>query len=652
MPATCLPKINREALLSALKKGEITIERLYKLSEAERRSLLEKYVGKDNASFVNAKFEQAMLSNQKKAFANWIKRNTSFRDPIRRDMLKKVEDVKKFLESDAEKGFMEDLAELKLGLKISEAEAKTLLDMKSKIDDLKAKIPEKSPDGSTERMSYGYAVESFQEFITTRKAEARSLKISERFLPKNWGQNIVDIAGMTKSLVATLDNSFIGRQGWKTLMDGKYKIWGQTIIKSFEVIGKELFKKGDGWFKSSGNAQMRAIRAYVISSENALNGKYKAAKNGYGLGVLHEEVFPVSLPQGVPLLGRVFSAAESAFNGSALFMRKKLADAIIANAERNGVDMLDPRQATAHGKRVSAMTGRGDIGKFEAIGKEINVMMFSVKFLKSNFDTITAHLFDKEFTKSARIEAVKSTARIAASITTLLAIADILGFDVEWDPRSSKSGQICKNGNCFDITGGMRGLITLGSRLVPTLHNGEWGFWTKSGTTGKYTKMTGDKFGEQTALDTFENFFEGKLSPLLGMFRDIWKGQNFQGEKPGVVNSTLGLITPISIQTLEEELRKGNDDLLLVMMAEALGISFIDYGFRGNGKKWEQLKEKKGEKIFNESLKKVQDRFNERADKLKNSSRWKRMDNDEQSKELDKIRREETDRIFRQYNID
>ena len=651
MPATCLPKINRELLLNALKRGELTIERLYKLAEVERRILLEKYVGKENASFVNAKFEQAMLSNQKIAFANWIKRNTTFADPIRRDMLKKVENVKKFLEADAEKGFMEDLAELKLGMKVSEIEAKTLLDMKGKIDDLKTRIPKDSPDGSVERMAYGYALDDFQQFIAERKLGAMSLKISERFLPKNLWQNIVDIAGITKSLVATLDNSFIGRQGIKTLLDGKYKIWGQTAIKSFEIIGKELFTKGRGWFKSSGNAQMQAIRAYVLSSENALNGKYKAAKNGYGLGVLHEEVFPVSLPQSVPLLGRVFSAAESAFNGSALFMRKKLADAVIKNAERNGIDMLDPREATAHGKRVSSLTGRGDIGKLEAVGKEINVMMFSVKFLKSNFDTITAHLFDREFTRSTRIEAVKSTLRIAGSITALLAIADILGFDVEWDPRSSKSGQICKNGKCFDITGGMRGLITLGSRLVPTLHNGEWGFWTKSGTTGKYTKMTGENFGEQTALDTFENFFEGKLSPSVGMIRDIWRGQNFQGEKPGIINSTLGLITPISVQTLEEELKKGNDDLLLVMLAEGLGISSVDYGFRGQGKKWEQLKEKKGEKIFNESLKLIQDRFNERADKLKNSSRWKRMNNDEQSKELDKIRKEEMERIFRQYNI-
>ena len=100
--ALCIPKENREQLLNAFKKGELTIERLYKLSEVERRALLAKYTGQENASLVNAKFEQAMLSNQKTAFSNWIKRTTSFTDPVRRDMLKKVENVKKFLEADKE----------------------------------------------------------------------------------------------------------------------------------------------------------------------------------------------------------------------------------------------------------------------------------------------------------------------------------------------------------------------------------------------------------------------------------------------------------------------------------------------------------------------------------------------------------------------
>lgn len=650
--AVCLPKSNREKLVKALKSGEISLAKLYQMTDAERNIIFKQYVGKDFASFVNAKFEQAMLSNQKKALANWIQRTTLAKDPVRRDMLKKVEGIKKFLVADEEKGFLKDLAELKLGLNITEEEAKTILNFKLRVDDLKTKISENSPRRSSERMAYGYALDDFKTSVGKLKAEAEAITFLERIKPTNYWQNIVDLAGVTKSLVATLDNSFIGRQGIKVLLRGNYGIWARTFVESFKNMGRELVAKSGGLFKERSDAAMRAIRADIYSRPNALNGKYKAAQNGYGLGVLHEEIFPTSLPERIPLLGRIFKAAETAFNGSAIRMRADLADAIIANAEKAGVDMLDGAQASAHARLVTSMTGRGELGRVGAIGREINVLMFSVRFLKSNLDTITAHLLDKTFTPEARKAAALSTLRIAGSLTALLTIAKMLGTDVEFDPRKGRIGRIGIGGRDFDISGGMGGLITLGSRIVPTFHNGEFGFWRYSPSTKKWTKMTGENFGEITALDTFEQFWEGKLSPSAGMVRDIWRGQNFQGEKPTFVNTILGLITPISAEMFIEELNKGNDDVLLAMIAEGLGISPTDRTMRGYGKKWQKLKEKKGDEIFNQSLKQATERFNERAERLQKSSRWERMDNDARSKELDKIRREETERIFNRYGID
>jgi len=648
----CLPKIYREKLLNALKSGELTIEKLYKLSDAESHALLAKYVGKENATFVNAKFEAAKSSNQKAAFVNWIKKNTTYFDPVRKDMLKRVERNKKFLSAKEVEGFMDDLVQQKLGFRVSEMEAKTLMEMSEKIQEAKAKIPETSPRGSIERFEYGYALGKFQQFIKSRKLAAESIKIKERFLPENYWENIVDVAGITKSLVANLDNSFIGRQGIKVFYNNP-KIWGQTAIKSIELFGRELFAKSpERFFESRPDTVMEGLKAGIVSDPNALNGKYNAAKNGYGLGVLHEEIFPTSIPERIPVLGKVFKASETAFNGSALYMRHKLANAVIAAAEKNGVDMLDPRQATAHGKIVSSLTGRGEIGKLGVIGKEINVLMFSVRFLKSNFDTLTAHLFDKTFTKEARITSAKNTMRIAMGITALLVVSKMLDEDsVDFDPRSSKFGKICKGNICFDITGGIGGLVTLGTRLVPTLHNGEWGFWTKSATTGKWTKLGGEKYGQQDAFDIMTNFFAGKLSPTAGAIRDIWKGEKFRGEKPTFVNTTIGLITPISVDTLIDELKKGNDDLLLVMLAEAFGISPTDFSFRGTGKKWEALKTKKREQIFNQSLKEVQNKFNEKVNKLEGSLRWEKMNNDERTKELSKIKTEETNKIFSRYGI-
>lgn len=664
--AICLPKKNRDKLLTALKEKDITIDKLYDMSSAERSKMFEQYVGKDFSPFVNGKFEQAMVSNQKTAFSNWIKQTTSHKDPVRKDMLKKVNKVKDVLTPDEEMGFLEDLAGLKVGMNITEEEAKTIFNINERINSLKAKWNPKKAEAELfenaknksagwaseeDRLAYGFALDDFKEFVRKIKQDAEAVSLLDRFKPANYGKNIIDLAGATKSMVASFDNSFIGRQGIKTLLRGDIKTWTKTALDSFKFFGKDLVAKSGGLFKERSDATMRAIKADIFSRPNAMNGKYKAAKSGYGLGVLHEEVFPSSLPQRIPILGRVFKASETAFSGSALRMRADLADAVIANAEKNGVDMLDEVQATAHAKVVGSMTGRGEIGRLGAVGEEVNALLFSVRFLKSNIDTLTAHQFDKAMTPEARKLAVKSTLKIASSITGLLGTAKLLGADVEFDPRSTRFGQICRGNHCYDITGGMRGLVTVGSRLFPTYHNGEWGFWSKSGVTGKWTKMTGDKYGERTALDTFEQFFEGKLSPGFGAIRDIWKGQNFQGEKPDFINTTIGLITPISVEQMIDELQKGNDDILIAMMAEAIGISPYETTMGGYGTKWRELKEKIDIKKYNQALKTVTDRFNKRAERLKKSSSWERMDYENQAEELQKIKREETERVFNRYGI-
>lgn len=670
MANLCLPKENRDKLKAALKQGDITLERLYDMDSAQRNTIFKQFVGDDFASFVNAKFEQAMLSNQKKALVNWVKRTTSHRDPIRRDMLKRVERVKKVLTPDEQRGFLKDLADEKVGLTVTEEEAETILRLKKDVDSMKSKWdPTKAeadlaqnPTSRTagwasedDRLAYGFALDDFKTYIGELKLAAEKLSTRERLKPANWGQSVRDIAGATKSMVATLDNSFIGRQGIKVLLDGKYSIWGRTLVSSLKSFGQELFAKSPGFFKSRDDAVMRAIRADIWSRPNALNGKYVAAKNGYGLGVIGEEAFPSPLPERVPFLGRLFKASETAFNGSALRMRSDLADAVIAQAEKNGLDMLDEVQASAHGRIVSSMTGRGDIRKVSS--KEStdwgNVLFFSIRFLKSNWDTLTAHQFDRTMTPEAKRLAAMSLLRIVGSLGAVLTVSKMLDPEsVDFDPRKGKFGQICKGNHCYDITGGLGGLVTFASRVIPTYHDGEWGSWTYSKNTRKWKKMSDAGFGQQTTLDYIESFFEGKFSPAAGAVRDILRGQNFEGQKPTFFNTTIGLVTPISFEMFLEEMHQGNDDILAAMLAEVFGISPRSNISGGYGRKWDELREKEDVKTYNEALKTVSENFQTRAKKLESTLRFERMDNEEKSKALDKIRREETDKVLKRFGID
>ena len=251
----------------------------------------------------------------------------------------------------------------------------------------------------------------------------------------------------------------------------------------------------------------------------------------------------------------------------------------------------------------------------------------------------------------ARREAAKDTLRIAMGIGSVLATAKMLGFEAETDPRSSKFGQVCFGGKCVDTTGGIRGLATIASRLTPTFHNGEWGFWTKSGSSGKWTRMSQGGYGEITALDMLEQFFEGKLSPPLGVLRDILKGQTYGGEKPGVGSTITSLTVPIGIETAWDNFKKGDDTAVMSAISDALGFSTSPQTLFPSGNKWKALQEQEGPRVHQDVLEQVTDRYNLRKEQLMNSNRWFNMTNEEQNEALNKIKKEETDRALRRYGI-
>jgi hypothetical protein len=409
--------------------------------------------------------------------------------------------------------------------------------------------------------------------------------------------------------------------------------------------------KNPGLFKSRGEAVMSAIRADIYSRPNALNGKYNAAKGGYGLGVLYEEAFPSSLPEKLPFLGRIFKASESSFNGAALRLRADLADAQIALREANGIDMLDEKNATSASLLVESMTGRGNIGKLEVLSKEINAAVFSIKFLKSNFDTLTAHVFNKNVTKADKVRALKSTTRIGMSIATTLVVANMINpGSAGVDPRNRKTfGKIKVGDRWIDITGGLAGLASFGFMFVPTLHDGELGFWQYSENTKKWKKFGSGAFAEDTLLDSTVDFFKGKLSPLAGAFRDMLEWRTYSGEPPTVGSTLVSLGIPISAELLYEELQKGSDDLLIAMMAESIGLSPTNAIPQGYTKQWKEVKEKVSPEKYNELAKKVAEEYTKGVERLQKSPKWERMNNDERNKELDKLRKQITDKQLRRY---
>jgi len=494
----------------------------------------------------------------------FTKQVSGLKPEVKRDLMSKIERMDKVLSASEESKFLEDLAEKRLGVGVSFEESKKILEMSNAVKEARELVDETSKVGSKSRLDYGLKYTILKDYVGQLKLE-KSVKNLPYYL-KNPQEAIFDMAGASKSFLSTLDNSFFGRQGIKVLYTSPGK-WVDGFKKSWSDIGKEL-KGIDG---------MTPIKADVFSRPNALDGTYKRMK--LDIGIDTEEAFPSSLPERIPGIGRFFKGAETAFNGGALRMRADLADLYLKNAKEAGADLSDKEVLEGIGNLVNSMTGRGDIGKLESISKGSNLLFFSVKFLKSNMDTLIGGAKNmvkyplKYKTMSfAEKKSAQNLTKIIASVATALMTAEMLNpGSVEWDPRSTRFARlpvkVSKDKTIYlDITGGMSSLATLAARLA-TL--------SKKDSKGNIIALNTGKFGQQNGMDVLSDFVQGKFSPPAALLRDILKGERFSGEKVTPQNAITGLTVPITAQQAMKNYKDGwrGGWLAYMIMMEGLGFN-------------------------------------------------------------------------------
>ena len=633
----------------ALKDGTINPFKLADMTSDERRDFLEKFVGKDNGIQVNSLFEsKLLLKNQKAGYISWAKRVSGMTPQTKRDIISRIEKMDEVLSPEEGKAFLQDLAQTRLGIGVTEAEAKAISDLSRKSQELKGKA---NKDGifptKSDRLSYGAEQVKLEELVNDLKLQSKNVSFREQPIRKSLNA-VGAIPGVLKSAVASLDNSFFGRQGVKTLLDFRTShIWAKNFLKSWIDIGKEL----------GGRDAMGSIKADIYSRPNALNGKYRAG--GYGLDVLSEEAFPSHVLRKIPVLSRLYKASESAYNGGALRLRADLADRLIKLAEKHGVNTLKKEEAEGLGHLVGSLTGRGSLGKGEVFGKELNVLLFSAKFLKGNIDTLTAHAFDPKVKGFAQKEAAKNLVSIIAGLGAVTTLAKLIDPNsVDSDPRSTNFGKIKIFGHWTDITGGMSSLVTLASRtIVPTVHDGKLSLWSKS-SNGKYTDLLEKGYGKRNALDVIYNFLEGKASPAARIIVDRMKGEMFGGEPVTAEAQAKGATIPLVAQSFDKLKKDPNStNVLGSMILEALGLSTNTYSPTQENwatkttKEMTQFKEKVGDEKFKQANEDFNKEYNDWYNQTTQSDKFKSLSEDAQSKVITNGKSKIQDKIFKKYHF-
>ena len=281
----CLTKSQEAAFRKALIDKKIDPFKLVDMTSEQRRALFEQYVDSENAIQINSLYEsKLLLKNQVTGFQTWAKRALGMKPQVKRDLLTRIERLDKVLDPKDLQSFKEDLVRTRLGINITFGEAKVinqLSEERIKTRDIwQAKVNEnpswnddsfatrKEWINDNDRVKHGITQRILEKYVDNLKVEGRKIPFKEAPVRATLDA-IGQIPGIFKSLMASLDNSFFGKQGIKNLygsVDQK-KIWTRAFLKSFRDINMELKAQ-----KIDGLDAIDLVRADIYSRPNALNG--------------------------------------------------------------------------------------------------------------------------------------------------------------------------------------------------------------------------------------------------------------------------------------------------------------------------------------------------------------------------------------------
>lgn len=588
MALRCLTNNLAEKFLAMIRDGTITPKKLIAMTSAQRREFFAEFMGAETAQWANTQLEKKLiLKNQQQGIVTWAKQIAGLNPQLERTMVARVNKMEEVLTPDTEDAFLEDLAAHLLGTTVTMEEAgnitalaQTVSTKKEAMEAGTRRTPDGKPTGS--ELEYGRALVAFDNYVSAVKAAAEKESLGElasrkaREYVENpfrmLGDGLRVLGETSREIRASWDNSFVGRQGRNLFFKGMTgdwqagKAWLDTFQRSYGIIWET--------FKGNGAAVMDELRAEILSDPD-----YDLMRRGKVATSVVEEEMPGDWVTRLPFLGKPFAASHNAYTGSAHLLRYRTAKYYFHKAKQVGTDLSDKTELEAIGQLVNSLTGRGEFGRSEQPGL-INNVFFSPRMIRADFDTLTAHMFNRKASAFVRKEAAKNLMRIIVAQALILGIADLLDDDsVEWDPRSADAFKIRVGNTRFDIGGGMGVMVRLAARLAPLLWGGQSYIKKES---GRLQKINTGQYGKATGLDLLEDYLENKSAPLFSVFLARLQGEyRYTDEKPTWVGDLRELFVPIPVDTARELLDdEDSANFLVSLMAETHGLSANTYGPR------------------------------------------------------------------------
>jgi len=668
----CLIKSLSEKLLKAVESGEFNPDKLDKMSSREVRDYFAKFVGEENARQVNLLYEKkSLLINQEKAIQNFYreilgdKEYLAQKEKLAQGAKDRAALRKQKIYSPAENAkeldeIISDAYSKKYKSEVTLEQAQNIVEFTSNAQGLKEKHFDfekgnfKTKEGAAEygmaeAISQNYlenikgADDSLSELYRNRMEEFKSQKNSEgifKALSDLTGTTSKNIKQMLITLIGSNDVSFGFRQGFTALLDSP-KVWWNGFYKQFGDIGKA--------FKGNAKEAKLLLDAEKYARPNYILGIDEIA--GLGKKIIEEETVAGNLLEKVPFLGRDLQASDIAFNGMAQRVRYGIFDKHIELLKKMGEDVFDKKVASQATDIAFRETGRAKIGKKSLFDSPI---FWAPKMIISAAETLITP-FNPYKSSYVRVQATKTLLKYAAIYIASKTIQNALNpGSADNDPRATKFKNIATLGNTnISIGRGELSLITLASRLVPTLHNGELGFWSID-NNGIYKKFEGD-FGQTTPFDAVINFLSYKTNPYASIVVDYLKQSMYGGQKITLPNE-LYSFQPISFQNFEQAVQNKDSQQLIGAFLDLFGASAntykteTDWG-ESTTKEMTQFKEKVGQSEFEKANKEFNNKYNDKLKVLLKNPEYLAMSDEDKQGIIAALKSKIKKDIFNKYNF-
>lgn len=358
-------------------------------------------------------------------------------------------------------------------------------------------------------------------------------------VPLTKGQILKGIPGLMRTIVASGDLSFGGRQGLGYLTAHPIR-FAREWPKQFAYF-KEAFKGGDS---EAFDAMMADIKNHPDYHWLEKSGTSILDPHAHLFDQHEEQFIGQEIADKIPGVRKLIDGSAYAYTGLANSLRANEFYAMLDHRRAAGMDINDD-VVKQLGNLVDTSTGRGHLGSWgEKHAGALSTGLFAPRLIASRIRVFTNPVQYINADPQVRNEALRQLAGLTAFGVGALALAKQAGAEVDLDPRSSDFGKIKIGDTRFDVLGGFTQYIRLGVQL---------GLGQKiNSTTGAQSEAGKGLAGSR--LDIFTNFLENKANPAVSGVVTELKGKDISGNSVYSAKGQAGLISQRFIPLLFQDI--------------------------------------------------------------------------------------------------